>query len=171
MASHAPPYDLGSDWIRADDDPPPMRPPPPEVPVVIASDLAARYDRLPVAHVRRYADLWALRRIEKEHVDRLARRHQLDETARDVTASWWLTEVQRRCARTSGRLQREDRRRFQQIHRHPRFRSNAVFQLYWNSVGPGGRTWFANRYATLRRYTFAAFCARRDARYRRIRRL
>jgi hypothetical protein len=148
------PGNLGSEGFGADDDTPPMRPPPPEVPATMAGELASRYDRLPVQHIRRHADLWALRRVEEEHVDRLARRHQLDEVARDVTVGWWLAEVQRRCASMSARLAREDRSRLQQIHRHPRFRSNAVFQLYWNTVGPGGRTWFGNRYSAIRRYIF-----------------
>jgi hypothetical protein len=154
FASQAPPDDLGSDWFEADDDPPAMRTPPPEVPATMAGELASRYGRLPVQRIRRHADLWALRRVEEEHVDRLAGRHQLDEVARDVTVGWWLAEVQRRCASMSARLQREEQRRLHRIHRHPRFRSNAVFQIYWNTVGPGGRTWFGNRYATIRRYTF-----------------
>ncbi len=148
FASEAPPHDLGSEWLGADDDPPPMRPPPPEVPATMARELASRYDRLPVQRIRRHADLWALRRVKEEHVDRLARRHQLDEVARDVTVGWWLAEVQRHCASISARLQREERRRLRRIHRHPQFRSNAVFQLYWNTVGPGGRTWIGNRYST-----------------------
>jgi hypothetical protein len=153
VASQAPPGDLDSD-SGAHDGPPAMRTPPPEVPATIASELASRYGPLPVQRIRRHADLWALRRIEKEHVDRLVRDHQLDDVTRDATMSWWIEEVQRRCRGTSARLQREERRRLQRIHRHPRFRSNAVSQLYWNSVGPGGRTWFGNRYATVRRYTF-----------------
>ena len=134
--------------------PPPMRPPPPEVSAPETRELGPRYEQLPVQCIRRHADLWALRRVEEEHVDRLARRFQLDEIARDVTVGWWLAEVQRRCASMSARLQREEQRRLHRIHRHPRFRSNAVFQIYWNTVGPGGRTWFGNRYATIRRYTF-----------------
>ena len=153
-SGQAPPDDLGREWFGADDDPPAMRPPPPEVPAAMARELASRYDRLPVQRIRRHADFWALRRVEEKHGDRLARRHQLDDDSRDVTVGWWLAEVQRRCANMNARLQREDRRRLQRIHRHPRFRSNAVFQLYWNTVGPGGRTWFGNRYATIRRYTF-----------------
>jgi Clp amino terminal domain, pathogenicity island component len=153
FVSQTPPDDLDSD-SGADDGPPAMRTPPREVPATMASELASRYDRLPVQRIRRHADLWALRRVEEEHVDRLARQHELDDVTRDATMSWWLEEVQRRCGGTSARLQREERRRLQRIHRHPRFRSNAVFQLYWNTVGPGGRTWFGNRYATIRRYTF-----------------
>ncbi len=154
FASQAPPDDFGSDSLGVRNGPPAMRTPPPEVPATMASELASRYNRLPVQRIRRHADLWALRSVEEEHVDLLARRHQLDDVARDVSASWWLAEVQRRCASMSARLQREERRRLQRIHRHPQFRSNAVFQLYWNTVGPGGRTWFGNRYSTVRRYTF-----------------
>lgn len=120
--------------------------------MAMARELASRYDQLPVHRIRRHADVWALRRVEEEHVERVARRYQLDDVARDATLDWWLGEVQRRCAGTSARL--DEQRRLQRIHRHPRFRSNAVFQIYWNTVGPGGRTWFENRYATIRRYTF-----------------
>jgi hypothetical protein len=38
------------------------------------------------------------------------------------------------------------------IARH--LRSNLLFQLWFNTVGPGARTWFGNRYVGIRRYTF-----------------
>ena len=127
---------------------------PADMPPTMVRELASRYDHLPVRRIRRDADFWALRRVEKEHIERLARLHQLDDGARDVAVDWWLGEVQRRCAGTSARRERLEQRRLHRIHQHPRFRSNAVFQLYWNTVGPGGRTWFGNRYTTIRRYTF-----------------
>jgi hypothetical protein len=35
-----------------------------------------------------------------------------------------------------------------------RTRSTALFQLWFNTVGPGGKTWLGNRYVDIRRYTF-----------------
>ena len=138
FSSKAPPDDLDSEWLGADNDPLPMRPPPPEVPATMARELVSRYDRLPVQRLRRHADLWALRRVEEEHVDRLARRHQLDEVARDVTVGWWLVEVQRRCASMSARLQREERRRLRRIHRHPQFRRTRCSSSTGTPWGPAG---------------------------------
>lgn len=135
-------------------DAPAMGTPPSKVLASMASDLASRYDRLPVHRIRRRADFWALRRVEKEHVERLARRYELDETTREVAENWWLGEVARRCSAARIRIDRQERRHLHQMPRHRTFRSNALFQLYWNTVGPGGRTWLGNRYATIRRYTF-----------------
>ncbi len=49
---------------------------------------------------------------------------------------------------------REELRRLHRLVRRRSFRANALFQLYWNTVGPGGRTWFGNRYVTIWRDTF-----------------
>lgn len=124
------------------------------VPASVARDLASRYERLPVHRIRRRADFWTLLRVEEEHVEQLGRRCELDETTREVARNWRLREVERRCSAARSRIDRRERRRLYRMHRHRTFRSNALFQLYWNTVGPGGRTWFGNRYATIRRYTF-----------------
>jgi ATP-dependent Clp protease ATP-binding subunit ClpA len=143
-----------SSWSDAAHDVPATGTRPAKVPTAMASELASRYDQLPVHRIRRDADFWALRRVEEEHVERLARRHQLDDVTRAGAMDWWLGEVQRRCAGSRARLDRQEQRRLHRMHRRRSFRSNAVFQLYWNTLGPGGRTWIGNRYATIRRHTF-----------------
>jgi hypothetical protein len=41
------------------------------------------------------------------------------------------------------------------IRRRPRRpRSEVVSQIWFNTIGPGGRCWFGNRYTTVRHYTF-----------------
>ncbi|MGH9291568.1 MAG: Clp protease N-terminal domain-containing protein [Acidimicrobiales bacterium] len=52
--------------------------PPPELPAALVAELETRYELLPVHRIRRDADFWALRRVEEEHVERLARRHLLE---------------------------------------------------------------------------------------------
>ena len=135
-------------------DAPAMVTPPSVVPAIVARDLASRYERLPVHRIRRRADFWALLRVEEEHVEQLGRRCELDETTREVARNWWLGEVERHCSAARSRIDRRERSRLHRMHRYRAFRSNALSQLYWNTVGPGGRTWFGNRYATIRRYTF-----------------
>lgn len=133
---------------------PVRKPPPPELPAELVAELETRCEQLPVHRTRRDADFWALRRVEQDHVKRLARRHQLDEVTREVALDWWLGEVQRRCSEARAGLHREELRRLHRLVRRRYFRPNGLFQLYWNTVGPGGRTWFGNRYVTIRRYTF-----------------
>lgn len=131
-----------------------MRTPPSDVPAGMVRDLVFRYGRLPVQRIHRRADLAALRRVEEEHVQRVARRYGLDETARESAMSWWVEEVEARCSAVRARIVRQERRRVDRIRRHRAFGSNALLQLYWHTVGPGARTWFGNRYVTIRRYTF-----------------
>ncbi len=128
--------------------------PPAGLPAALVADLEHRYAQLPVHRIRKDADFWALRRVEEAHVKRLARRHELDAVTRGAALDWWLGEVQLRCSGARARLHREEQRRLRRVARRRYFRSKALFQLYWNTVGPGGRTWLGNRYATIRRYTF-----------------
>ena len=128
--------------------------PPPELPAVLVAELERRYEELPVARIRRDADFWALWRVEEEHIDRLARGYHLDEATEDLARGWWLGEVRGRCADAAAWAHRREQRHLHRTVRRRLFRPNAAFQLYWNTVGPGARTWFGNRYATIRRYTF-----------------
>ncbi len=143
--------DPSSDTVQ---DAPAMGTPLSMVPASMTRDLAFRYDWLPVHRIQRRGDFWALWRVDEEHLERLARRYELDETTREVAGNRWLGEVERRCSAVRIQIERQDRRHLHRLRRHRTFRSNALFQLYWNTVGPGGRTWFGNRYVTIRRYTF-----------------
>lgn len=46
--------------------------PPSELPATLVVELKRRYQELSVNRIRRDADFWALRRVEEEHVERLA---------------------------------------------------------------------------------------------------
>lgn len=115
-------------------DVPAMGTPPSVVPARMARDLASRYELLPVHRIRRRADFWALLRAEEEHVERLGRRCELDETTREVAGNWWLGEVERRCSAARNRIERRERSRLYRMHRHRTFRSNALFQLLGVSI-------------------------------------
>lgn len=147
------PWDQGTG--RGTLDPAPARASPPrELPAALVGALARRGEALPVSRIRRGVDYWALRRVEERHVERLARQHRLDEPTRDLARDWWLAEVRRCCASARGQLSRREQGRLRRTMRHGPFRPTAVFQLYWHTVGPGARTWFADRYASIRRYPF-----------------
>ena len=121
---------------------------------VIHAGLQARLDRVPFERVKGWADYWALRDIEIEHVHRLARQHNLSETQHRDLESYWLDLI-------DGPIHHKlDRQHYQDIGlgRQSRFerhlRWNWTYQLWFNTVGPGARTWFGNRYTPIRHYTF-----------------
>ena len=135
---------------------PPSAPDFDALPDEVRRDLAIRFQRVPFGRVRRYADYWALRDIEANHVRKLAYRNRLSEEDRQSVEEWWLTRVGTQLADTLDRIRTEDRARTRRLMRgRPRrLRSNAFFQIWFNTIGPGGRCWFGNRYTTVRRYTF-----------------
>ena len=135
---------------------PPSAPDFAALPDEVRRDLAIRFQRVPFGRVRRYADYWALRDIEANHVRKLAYRNRLSEEDRQSVEEWWLTRVGTQLADTLDRIRTEDRARTRRLMRgRPRrLRSNASFKIWFNTIGPGGRCWFGNRYTTVRRYTF-----------------
>ena len=77
----------------------------------------------------------------------------------DQSNPWWLHQIQVPLDGTIRDLgdqrhvafmRQMERRRLRRHH----FKSEFLFQLWFNSIGPGGRTWFGNRYVTIRHYTF-----------------
>ncbi len=134
-------------------------PPPPDfdtLPPGVRLDLDERFQRVPFDRIRHWADYWALRSIEAEHIAKLARRFALTLAQQESVEHWWQNELYDRLKETLNDLQERSMlvyRRLLSKHRRLR-RSQVLFQVWFNSLGPGGRTWFGNRYTTIRHYTF-----------------
>jgi hypothetical protein len=130
--------------------------------------LEDRLRRLPADRIRRMADYYALRSVESEHINRLARDLALTETQHDLLEAWWQQRVQREVGakiEQIGHRHHEAQMRWMISRRrqHPARRlplrppgvvRTALFQARFNTIGPGGRTWFGNRYVSIRRRTF-----------------
>jgi hypothetical protein len=135
-----------------------------DLPPALVRRLTDRLGRLPVKRIRSTADYYALRSIEIAHVSRLAREFELTGEQHAFVESWWRERVDDRLADTLAPIHDEESSRshrstlrFLTAHRSsnlPRPLQNALWQLKFNTYGPGGRAWFGNRYVTLRRYTF-----------------
>ena len=126
------------------------------LPREVSTDLDARFSRIPFGRVRRYADYWTLRDIEAVHIHKLAYRNHLSSDDRKIVEAWWLARVATELNDTMNRLGTQNRERTTRLMRRGalRPRSNVVFQIWFNTIGPGGRCWFGNRYTTVRHYTF-----------------
>jgi hypothetical protein len=119
----------------------------------VVEDLETRLERIAHLRLRRWADYFALRDVEIDHIIRLARRFELAANDREVLESHWLGLIDVKIAATLDRLEnrRVDSIRYGRIRRHLPW--NFLFQLWCNTIGPGGRTWLGNRYAAIRHYT------------------
>jgi hypothetical protein len=126
------------------------------LPDAVSTDLDTRFSQIPFDRVRRFADYWALRDIEADHICKLAYRNHLSDEDRKRVEAWWLAQVATELADALDRLRTENRARTTRlIRRRPeRLRSKALSQIWFNTIGPGGRCWFGNRHATVRHYTF-----------------
>jgi hypothetical protein len=134
-------------------------PPPPIAPDVgdrttaVIEGLDDRFTRVPFDRVHRWADYWALRDIEIDHIKLLGRRENLSEQDLEALESYWLMRLQ---TPLSGTLEHLRSRHMGMLHRPrlaSRLGSGFVFQLWFNTVGPGAKTWFGNRYTGIRHYT------------------
>ncbi len=138
----------------------PGDPPPPPLPYMgdctetIVQHLADRFARVPFDRVRRWGDYWALWSVERDHVGRLASQFGLSTSARRALEDHWLSRIDYQLAPTRERLmfQSSDRLRNSRLARELKW--NWLFQLWFNTLGPGARTWFGNRYAGIRHHTF-----------------
>lgn len=127
----------------------------PNVPGEILDALEERYLSVPFWRVRRMADYWALCSVESQHVEKLAARHRLGSEDKKALERWWLGRLQQRVEPTVAALRAKDRERtFRTRRNRPHLRTNVIFQIWFNTIGPGGRCWFGNRYTTIRHYTF-----------------
>ena len=120
----------------------------------VAADLDSRFARVPFGRVRRWADYWALSGIEQEHVDHLAARYGLTDKQRERLQAHWSGRIDTELSATLERLRdhRHDMMRHRKMSR--RLQWNWLYQVWFNTVGPGARTWFGNRYTTIRPHTF-----------------
>jgi hypothetical protein len=135
----------------------PPAPPPPdlgeETDTVIAR-LDARFVRVPFGRVRCSADYWALRDVEIDHVNRLAHEAGLSTEQSNAVEAYWLRRVE---APLQNIMDRRQFRGIEAMHRSRiarRLGTGFLFQVWMNTVGPGGKTWFGNRYVGIRHYTF-----------------
>jgi hypothetical protein len=125
------------------------------LPEGVIGDLQARYERVPFDRIRRMADYYALREVEADYVRELALRAQLSVRDNELVESWWLSCLATQLSETLERLATERRdSAIRSLRRRRRVRSTVLFQLWFNTIGPGGRCWFGNRYTTIRHYTF-----------------
>jgi hypothetical protein len=127
------------------------------LPAALVLSLQDRLERIPTSRIRHPADYWALRDVERDHISRMARRHQLASVDREVLEAAWLRLVDSRLSDFHDRSRRARPHRMRSLSRQRlgrRIKPKVVFQAWFNTFGPGGRTWFGNRYADLRHYTF-----------------
>jgi hypothetical protein len=135
-------------------------PPPPTAPDLgdrgdaVLSSLEDRFAQVPFGRVRHWADYWALRDVEIDHVRLLGRREGLSEQQLDAVESYWLRRIHAALSETLERLRSGHRRGTRRGPMGRRIGSGVLFQIWFNTVGSGGRTWFGNRYTTIRHYTF-----------------
>lgn len=136
-------------------------PPPPSVPDLgdrterVVQSLDDRFARVPFGRVHRLADYWALRAVEVDHVGRLTVDEDLSDPQREALKAYWLRRVEDRLREPMDRKRLHDieamhRSQFARRLRNRRF----LFQLWFNTLGPGAKTWFGNRYVRIRHYTF-----------------
>jgi hypothetical protein len=120
----------------------------------IATSLDARFSRIPFGRVHGWADYWALRDIETDHIARLTRQHGLSTGQRQEVQRHWLARIERRLYTTMEQLRfrNMDAMHNSRLARHLKW--NFAFQIWFNTFGPGARTWFGNRYTGIRHYTF-----------------
>jgi hypothetical protein len=134
---------------------PPPAPDFDSLPHEVSDDLDARFSRIPFSRVRRYADYWALRDIEADHIRKVAHRNRLSDDDRKIVEAWWLARLETELVDTLNRLGTERRARMTRLRRGTwRSHSKVFSQIWFNTIGPGGKCWFGNRYTTVRHYTF-----------------
>ena len=147
--------------------PPPLDPPDiGERSQAVLRALDERFALLPLGRVHRFADYLALRTIEMEHVHRRASKEGLTRPQSAALEKYWLSRVE---APLGDQLDELQFKRMDALHRSravrrnqacgaPRgARSEFLAQLWSNTLGPGARTWFGNRYSVIRRYTFRVY--------------
>ena len=136
-------------------------PPPPPVPDLgdrtgaVVQSLDDRFARVPFSRVHGLADYWALRAVEVDHVSRLALQKGFSDQQLEAMKAYWLRRLKDRLRKPMDRVRLHDietmhRSRVARCFHKKRF----LFQLWFNTLGPGAKTWFGNRYVRIRHYTF-----------------
>lgn len=132
---------------------PPIEPPPPELPLSLASELARRYDGLPVVRIRSRRAIQALDHAESKWIRSALQRYPLSGAVKDRAEEWWRAQVVRACGSVIVVLEKlEAAGAGPELPPQP-WRPTWLFQLWWNTLGPGARTWVRNRRASFRRVT------------------
>ncbi len=130
------------------------------VPAELWRDLDLRLQRIPRQRVRRWADYWALVAVERDHVGVLGRRFALSDQRRNELERWWMLQIETLFSDRQLQWRTDQRhrvlRRMRTVPSGGRL-STAWFQVRFNTVGPGGRCWLANRYTTIRHHTFRLY--------------
>ena len=121
---------------------------------VVMRGLDDRFTRVPFARVHRFADYWALRAVEVDHVGRISRQEGLSREQSEALEAYWLRRVEDPVSDWLDCWRFERMTARHRARRPRRLRSGLMGQVWLNTLGPGGRAWFANRYTTVRRYTF-----------------
>jgi hypothetical protein len=120
----------------------------------LQEDLDARVARLPIQRLRKWSDLNEFRAVESDHVERLARRHSLSDQDHHVLQRLWFERIDAELAEVTERLREVWRVREARIYRRfDRLGDYHLGQLYWNTLGPGGETWFGD-HLPIRRFLF-----------------
>jgi Clp amino terminal domain, pathogenicity island component len=129
------------------------------LPGEILKELENRLQRVPFDRIHRQGDYWAVLAVEHDHIRRLARRFELSDAEQQSLDHWWHHKLQGPLSGViarifprpqPGALSGARSRSPRWVDRSPTF----LRQLWFNTLGPGGRCWFGNRYATIRHYTF-----------------
>jgi hypothetical protein len=114
-----------------------------------------RFARVPFTRVHGLADHWALRAVEVDHLDRLAVREDLSSQQLEALKAYWLRRVEDRLRKPMDGRHLHDIEAMHRCRVARRLRKRRfLFQLWFNTVGPGAKTWFGNRYVSIRHYTF-----------------
>jgi hypothetical protein len=116
--------------------------------------LDERFARVPFRRVRGRSDYWALRAVEVDHIRSVAFGLQCSDADRQGLEAHWLGRIDRQLAGANERFRSRDAevmlnsRVARRLRRH-----NALFQVWSNTIGPGARRWFGNRYGPIRHHT------------------
>lgn len=130
---------------------PPMEAPPPELPAPLASALARRYERLPVVRLRCRRDIRRLDHAESRWIQRALRPHSPAEAPQANIKKWWLAQVARAYGSVVAVLEQLETAEVTAVLPPQPWGPTWQFHLWWNTLGPGARTWFRNRRALFRR--------------------
>jgi hypothetical protein len=140
---------------RVDEHPVPALPDLGDVGEDMRADLEARLQRLPLRRVRRMSDYWALHSVEEDHVRSLAHRSVLSDQDQAAVRAHWMARVEAELADTNERLRFKDMDAASNSRIARRLMGhNLLYNLWSNTIGPGAKCWFENRYTPIRHYTF-----------------
>ena len=140
---------------RVDEHPVPALPDLRDVGDSVVADLEARFKRLPLRQVRGRSDYWALYSVKEDHVRNLAREYVLSDRDQGAVRAHWMARVEAALADTNERLRFKDMDAAsnRRIARRLMGR-NLLYNLWSNTLGPGAKCWFGNRYTPIRHHTF-----------------